>query len=65
MVEPLLPQLVSHVRDDYASATTYHDGRWVVSVVDSDRVLMDVERLLLLKRRPKKQLVSSGVNKGD
>jgi len=57
MVEPLLPQLVSHVRDDYASATTYHDGRWVVSVVDSDKVLTDVEKLLLLKRKPTHKLI--------
>jgi len=52
-VEPLLPELVSHFPDDYANATTYHDGRWVASVVDSKKVLSDVEKLMALKRRPK------------
>ena len=52
-VEEILPELTSHVRDDYARATTFHDGRWVSVVVDSRRVLADVERLLVLKRTPK------------
>ena len=52
-VEALLPDLTSHVRDDYAKATTFHDGRWVSVVVDSKRVLAHVERLLVLKRTPK------------
>jgi len=52
-VEAVLPELASHVRDDYAKATTFHDGRWVSVVVDSKKVLVDVERLLLLKRTPK------------
>ena len=52
-VEAVLPDLASHVRDDYAKATTYHDGRWVSVVVDSKAVVSDVERLLVLKRAPK------------
>jgi hypothetical protein len=52
-VAAVLPELVSHVRDDYAKATTFHDGRWVSVVVDSKKVLADVERLLVLKRTPK------------
>jgi hypothetical protein len=50
--EGLMPSLVSHVRDDYLAATTYHDGKWVLIEVDSDDVLADVERLLEVKRRP-------------
>jgi hypothetical protein len=52
-VEAVLPSLASHVREDYAKATTFHDGRWVSVVVDSRKVLTDVERLLVLKRKPK------------
>ena len=52
-VEAVLPDLASHVRDDYARATTFHDGRWVSVVVDSRKVLADVERLLVVKRTPK------------
>ena len=52
-VEPILPDLRSHVRDDYAGASTFHDGRWVSVVVDSKKVLADVKRLLALKRAPK------------
>jgi len=50
--EAILPTLASHVRDDYHAATTYHDGKWVLIDVDGDDVLSDIERLLLVKRRP-------------
>jgi hypothetical protein len=52
-VEAILPELASHARDDYAKATTYHDGKWLGLVVDSEEVLADVERLLTVKRKPK------------
>ena len=51
-VEAILPELLSHVRDDYAKATTFHDGKWVSVKIDSKGVLSDVERLLTLKRAP-------------
>jgi hypothetical protein len=53
-VEQVLPELVSHVREDYASSHTYHDGRWVFVTVDTARVVADIERLLTLKRTPKR-----------
>ncbi len=52
-VDAILPELVSHVREDYEKATTFHDGRWVSVVVDNNDVIADVERLLRLKRAPK------------
>lgn len=52
-VEPLLPRLVSHVREDYAKSNTYHDGRWVFVEVDNAKVVSDIEQLLALKRQPK------------
>jgi hypothetical protein len=52
-VEAILPQLVSHAREDYIKATTYHDGKWLGLVVDSEGVLADVKRLLAIKRKLK------------
>lgn len=51
--EAILPELVSHAREDYISATTYHDGKWLALLVDGDDVLKDIERLLAVKRKPK------------
>ena len=68
-VEAVLPDLVSHVRDDYAASPTSYDGRWVSVVVDRKAVVADVERLLFLKRAPRKvssapKLVRSKRNAG-
>lgn len=52
--EDVLPALVSHARDDYVRATTYHDGKWVLIDIDSDEALRDVEKLLEVKRRPRR-----------
>jgi hypothetical protein len=38
-VEAILPALVSHAREDYVAATTFHDDKWLGLVVDSDEVL--------------------------
>jgi hypothetical protein len=53
--EAVLPDLKSHVRDDYAGATTFHDGKWVAVLVDSRKVVGDIERLLVLKRKPRQE----------
>jgi hypothetical protein len=58
-VEAVLADLTSHVRNDYAKATTFHDGRWVSVVVDSKKVLTGVERLLILKRPPRAEKASA------
>ena len=52
-VEADIADLVSHVRSDYDSATIYHDGKWVLIVVDGDDVVADIRRLLAIKRKPK------------
>jgi hypothetical protein len=52
-VAAMLSALVSHVREDYQQCTTYHDGKWLFTSVDSVKALNDVKRLLELKRRPK------------
>ena len=58
-VEAVLPSLGSHVREDYQGSTTYHDGRWLLTTVDSVKALNDVKRLLELKRMPKASRMSA------
>ncbi|MCE5315222.1 MAG: DUF3788 domain-containing protein [Armatimonadota bacterium] len=53
-VESILPELASHTRRDYETATNYHDGKWLALAVDNDDTLFDVKRLLAIKRRPLK-----------
>jgi hypothetical protein len=52
-VEEILSDLVSHAREDYEAATTYHDGKWMTLTIDSDEVFDDVKRFLYIKRKPK------------
>jgi hypothetical protein len=52
--EAILSELDPHTRDAYTAATTYHDGKWLYLTVDHDAVLKDVEKLLTLKRKPKR-----------
>jgi hypothetical protein len=51
-VASVLGSLKSHARDDYVSAHTYHDGKWVLIDADSDEAVSDIEALLQVKRRP-------------
>ena len=51
--EKVLPELSPGVREAYTNATTYHDGKWLAVAVDRDKILDDIERLLMVKRRPK------------
>lgn len=48
----VLGSLKSHARDDYVSAYTYHDGKWVLIDADSDEAVSDIKTLLQVKRRP-------------
>ncbi|HNS20679.1 MAG TPA: DUF3788 domain-containing protein [Sedimentisphaerales bacterium] len=52
--EKILPELSPGVREAYANATTYHDGKWLALVLDSDEVQADIERLLAVKRKPRR-----------
>lgn len=56
-VEETLLDLVSHAREDYEAATTYHDGKWVALTIDNDEVFDDVKRFLYIKRKPKEPLI--------
>ena len=52
--ESVLPELHLSIREIYASSTTYHDGKWLFIIPDSDEIIEDVKRLLAIKRSPKK-----------
>lgn len=51
--ETILSELTEQVQRDYESATTYHDGKWLVVDADSDEAISDIRRLLTIKRKPK------------
>jgi hypothetical protein len=54
-VETIQYELSSRTQREYDKSTTYHDGKWLLLSVDTDKVVDDVERLLAVKRKPKKQ----------
>jgi hypothetical protein len=49
--ECILPGLTPGTREEYESAATYHDGKWLALVVDGDAALKDLKLLLSVKRR--------------
>jgi DNA-binding transcriptional regulator PaaX len=51
-VEKMRQELSEGTRKAYDEATTYHDGKWLLLGVDNEETLADVERLLVVKRRP-------------
>ncbi|MBN1972510.1 MAG: DUF3788 domain-containing protein [Sedimentisphaerales bacterium] len=38
---------------EYDKATTYHDGKWLLLAIDSDKVVEDAVKLLSIKRKHK------------
>ena len=50
--EPLLGALPDWAREAYATATTYHDGKWVWFELRDTAAPAALEPLLRLKRRP-------------
>ena len=53
-VEAILHELSPGIRNEYTSATTYHDGKWLAITVDSDETIADIKKLLAVKRKPKR-----------
>ncbi len=54
-VEPILGEFDPTIRELYESAFTYHDGKWLAVPVEEDTILGDIERLLAIKRKPKRR----------
>jgi len=50
-VETLRDQLSSTTCLVYDAATTYHDGKWLVLILDNDTTLQDARLLLHVKRK--------------
>lgn len=40
------------VQKKYAEAKTYHDGKWIMFELKDTSLFLDMEKLLLIKRRP-------------
>ena len=55
-VETIRDELSSRTQKEYDKATTYHDGKWLLLTVDTDKVVDDIERLLAAKRKPESEL---------
>ncbi|MHC1717743.1 MAG: DUF3788 domain-containing protein [Acidaminococcaceae bacterium] len=45
----------AEVQKIYADATTYHDGKWVMFELNDTSLFPDLEKLLLIKRRPNRR----------
>jgi hypothetical protein len=56
-VEAIRNSLSKDTQREYDEATTYHDGKWLLLTIDSDRVVKDAIRLLAVKRRPGNEMV--------
>jgi len=53
-VEAIKKGLSQKTRKEYDKATIYHDGKWLLLKIDTEKMVDDVIRLLAVKRRPKK-----------
>jgi hypothetical protein len=53
-VENSRVSLSAATKKAYDAATVYHDGKWLLLAVGDDRTLADMQQLLTLKRRPKR-----------
>jgi len=39
----------------YDAATTFHDGKWIMFELKDTKLFNDMERLLLIKRKPNRK----------
>lgn len=53
-VEVIRKQLSARVQTAYDEAMTYHDGKWLLLDIADRTVFADAERLLAVKRKPKR-----------
>ncbi len=53
-VEAIREGLSLHAREEYDKAETYHDGKWLLLAIDSEKALQDAFSLLTVKRKPKR-----------
>lgn len=53
--EAIQGEFKPEVQEIYWSATTFHDGKWLMFELEDDTLFDDMERLLMLKRKPNKK----------
>jgi hypothetical protein len=53
-VEAIRHEISVMTMQQYDEAKTYHDGKWLLLEVDSEIILSDINKLLMVKRRPVK-----------
>lgn len=54
-VEEISEQLSSDVLEAYDNAQTYHDGKWVMFPITDKSIVMDLKKLLFIKRKPNRK----------
>jgi hypothetical protein len=54
-VEAIRGDLSPETQRIYDEATTYHDGKWVMFELTDTSLLSDMEKLLMIKRKPNKK----------
>lgn len=52
-VEAIRDGLSMQTQQEYDQATTYHDGKWLLLEICTDRAVKDASQLLAVKRRPR------------
>ncbi len=53
--EAIRSELSTETQRIYDEATTYHDGKWVMFELTDTSLFSDMEKLLLIKRKPNKR----------
>jgi hypothetical protein len=53
-LEAMRDSLSENTQKEYDKATTYHDGKWLYLSVNNEEVVKDIEKLLSVKRKPKR-----------
>ena len=48
-------QFSNEVQMIYDAATTFHDGKWIMFELKDTKLFNDMERLLLIKRKPNRK----------
>lgn len=52
-VEGIRDSLSQQAQKEYDEAATYHDGKWLLLTIDTDKRVEEAMRLLAVKRKPK------------
>ncbi len=52
-VETIKENLSQYTRREYDNAITYHDGKWLLLIIDNKEIIKDIKILFAIKRKPK------------